>query len=179
MSACDQAARIFSGCWGAGSVTVCLQGGTTYYVIVDNFSGTTAAASHLRVDPSARAVSHRWHSAHHTAARWHLRRGTRTPIAPGTSVARNACTASRRRPRAITRYPDGSKRRSGLFPDERLRSEQHEPHRRLLGLGAQTVCLQGGHAYYVIVDNYSASSNAGYSCAWSRARMILARVPRP
>ena len=173
MSSCgNSGTNLTGGCWDSGSKTVTLTAGTTYYLIVDNWSNSSTAGYTLSVDcPQNDPCSNV------------------TTMTCGTTYSGTLGTSGQWSSYTSCSYSDGGEERvysftptsSGSFtfsatatsgdPDFYLMSSCGSSGTNVVGScwddGSETVTLTAGTTYYLIVDNWSTSSTAGYTISVS------------
>lgn len=168
MSSCgNTGTNILGGCWDSGQETVTLTAGTTYYLIVDNNESSTNSSYTVSIScpsgPCATATT--------------MTCGTTYSGTLGTSGIWDSYTSStwsepgeervyRFTPSTTGSYTFATTTTSG-DPDFFLMASCGNTGTNIVGSnwgsGNQTVSLTAGTTYYLIVDNYSSSSSAGYT----------------
>ena len=168
MSSCGTSGtNLTGGCWGLGDKTVTLTAGTTYYLIVDNYSSSNTAGYTISVTCPAGPC------------------GSATAMTCGTTYSGTLGTSGEWSSYTSCSYSEPGEERvysftpssSGSYtfsattttgdPDFFLMSSCGTSGTNLVGgcwsTGNQTVTLTAGTTYYIIADNYRTSENAGYT----------------
>ena len=170
MNSCgNTGTNVYGSCWSSGNITITLSGGITYYLIVDNYSssataGYTVSVSCASASPCSSVTAMSCGTTYSgtlaaTGSDWSSYTSC-SYSEPGDEVVYSYTPAS------TGSYTFSTTTTSG-DPDFFLMNSCGNTGTNVYGScwssGNISVTLTGGVTYYLIVDNYSSSSTAGYT----------------